>query len=157
MSVLGKMEDGHALAPLSSMDQQPGPPPEQARLAHEGIFALARELIERASQLARKEVELARAEAKIDVARGRTAGELGAVAAVAAIGALACALIAVCDALGRVMPVWLIALVLCALLLGAAAIAGLAARRDVRRARPRRSIREAQATVRMLQQLRPQP
>ncbi len=127
---------------------------DRARLRTEGTVALGKELLERFGQLAAKEVELARAEIKLDARRAIVAGTLGGVAAVSGVAALACALIAAVTALGYVIPMWLAALIGFVLFALAALGFMVAAVEKARRARPRRSIREAKATLGLLEQIR---
>jgi hypothetical protein len=125
-------------------------PLETARLDGRGTIALARALASRLGLLARKELELAEAEGRLDARHGLTAGLRGGMALVAAAAALSCALWAVIDGLGHVMPAWLAALLLAVLFAGLGGVFALAAAREAREARPRRSLREARATLRML-------
>jgi hypothetical protein len=114
-------------------------------------FALARALVERLGLLARKEVELARVEARADARRGLVAGGLGAMAALALSAAVACGMIAAVEALGRVMPRWLAALAGALLFLAVGALFATLAAAEGRRARPDRTLRSARDTVRALQ------
>jgi len=126
---------------------------DRARLRSEGTLTLGRELVERFGQLARKEVELARAEIKLDARRAVVAGTLGGIAAVCAVAALACGLFAAIAGLGYVIPMWLASVIGFALfaVTGLLFLVGAISRAE--RARPRRSIREAKATLGMLESL----
>ena len=124
---------------------------DRAHLEEESTFALARDLLDRVTLLARKEIELARAEMKVDAERGKTAGKLGGTAAVFGIAALSLALLTIVLALGYVMPAWLASLVGFGLFaLGGGFLAAMTYQR-AKEAQPRRSIREAQMTVKMFQ------
>ena len=128
----------------------PAPTGAEMDLRGVGTVPLAKALLERMSLLVRKEVELARAEMAEDLEHTKTAGGLGGGALAAGVGALCCGLIAAVEGLGLVMPRWLAALCLFALFLIAAAVLGGSAWKELRRARPERTLREAKATVRML-------
>jgi hypothetical protein len=130
---------------------------ERARLRSEGTVALTKELFERFSQLARKEVELARRELRVDAGRGIIAGVLGGVAAAAAVSALVCGLVAVISALGVTWSAWAVALVGLALFAIVGGVFAWLAVGQARTARPRRTIREARATLGLLQRLRRPP
>jgi len=86
--------------------------------------ALVGEIGSQLIQLAQTEVELARAELASDIRSGRRAVMALAVAAVAAIVALTLLLVAVVLALAALMPGWLAALVVAAIVLGVGATAG---------------------------------
>ncbi|HEX2569102.1 MAG TPA: phage holin family protein [Polyangia bacterium] len=115
-----------------------------------GTAQLTRTFLERVTQLVRKEVELARREVEEDVKHTKTAGGLGGGGIVAGVSALICALIAAVDGLGHVMPHWLAALILMAVFACIGVGLGWGAWKEARAAQPRRSLREAKATVRWL-------
>lgn len=115
-----------------------------------GTAQLTKALVERVTQLVRKEVELARTEVAEDVKHTKTAGGLGGGGLVAGICALVCALIAVVDGLGRFLPHWAAALILMGVFACIGVGLGWGAWREARAAQPRRTLREAKATVRWL-------
>lgn len=115
-----------------------------------GTAQLTKALVERVTQLVRKEVELARTEVREDVEHTKTAGELGGGGVVAGICALICALIAVIEGLSRILPRWLSALILMGAFACISVGLGWGAWKQVLAARPRRTLREAKATVRWL-------
>jgi hypothetical protein len=115
-----------------------------------GTLLLARALVERLGLLARKELELAQVEGRLDARHGLLAGVQGGIALVAAAAALSCGIVAAVAGLGHVMAAWLAALLLGALFIGLAGVFFLLAAREAKAARPGRSIREARATLHML-------
>ena len=123
--------------------------PEPA-LRQQGLAALTKTLLERLSLLVSKEVQLARAEVIEDLKHTKVAGIRGGAAVTLGIASLVCALIAVVEGLGHLMPRWLAAVGLCAVFGALAAVIGLGAYREIVKAKPRRTMREAKATVRML-------
>jgi hypothetical protein len=137
-----------SLHSTSNMDQPHLGDPNDLRSL--GTAQLTKTLVERVSQLVRKEVELARTEVAEDVKHTKTAGGLGGGGIVAGISALVCALIAVVDGLGRVMPHWAAALILMGVFACIGAGLGWGAWKEARAAQPRRTLREAKATVRWL-------
>jgi hypothetical protein len=134
-------------------EQPPTPtalPYSESELHAAGTIELTRGLVERLGLLARKELELARREAKEDVRRGLVTGGLAGGAGVLFIAALCCGLVAAILALGHVLSPIVVALVgvgLFAVLGIAVTLITVAEGREVR---PRRSIRQAQETVHML-------
>jgi len=120
-----------------------------------GTVPLVRTLGEKLSQLARKEVELAREEARADLKRGMMAGGLAGGAMFAAMAALVCGLFAALTALGHVLPPIWVALAGMAVFGLVALAAGWAATAEGREVKPERSIRQAQETFKMLRDLRP--
>lgn len=112
-----------------------------------GTLEITRLLIERLELLAKKELELARSESKGDVRHGRAAGIFGAVGMLTSYSALACGLIAGVNALGQVMRAWVAALLGCIFFVLLTAVFATLAWREVQRARPRRTLREARAAL----------
>jgi len=127
----GNGADGHAAGRVP-LEQQP-------------TRVLVRELASEVAALARKELELARAELKSDLrSEARTAASLGVAAGCALLG-LTLALVTVIFALALVMPGWLAALMVTLAVLAVGAIAGaLGWTRRVRRplARTRTTLKE---------------
>lgn len=115
-----------------------------------GTGALVRTLIQQLSSLVQKEVELAQAEGRKDLRHGWLAGTLGGAAAVAFMAAIACGLIAAVVALGRVFSGQAVALIGCGLFIVVGGGLLVGAWREARAAKPRRSLRQAKATLQML-------
>ena len=91
------------------------------------MLELVRQLLQTASLLIKKEVELARAELKADLQAQLVMAKRLAVVAVLALLGINLLLVAVVFALAHVMPGWLAALALGALLLVVGGAIGLAA------------------------------
>ena len=91
------------------------------------MLALLRQLLQTASLLIKKEVELARTELKADLQAQLVMAKRLAVAAVLALLGINLLLVAVVFALARVMPGWLAALALGVLLLAVGGAIGLKA------------------------------
>ena len=120
-----------------------------AETEHTGVGAAAKQVAEHATTLARLEVELAGLELKQKAgALGAGAG-LGIGAALAALYALGFLLATAAVALAIVLETWLALLTVSVVLIGLAALLGLLARRQLRRATPpvpELAIREAKLT-----------
>jgi hypothetical protein len=115
-----------------------------------GALALGRHLVDRFSQLARKEVELARYEFRRDARRALTASIFGGVAAATGISALVCGLVAAIAALGIHWTVTGVAILgLCLFALVCVGFSWLCIQ-NIRAARPRPTLREAKATLGLL-------
>ena len=118
------------------MNAQPPQTTPPDRLDDASLAELMRKLSEQSSLLARREVELAKAEL---AAKGRSlgigAGDLGAagLVAVLALGALTATVIL---ALAQAMDAWLAALIVTVVMAAVAAALGLAGRNRIRAATP---------------------
>lgn len=131
----------------------------RAALTEEALHAakttdLAKTLADRLVELARKEVELARAEARQDLRKGRRIGELAGTTAVLGVAALCCGLICLVLAIGLLWnPVW-VALIGFGLFAALAAATALVAKSETEELKPERSIRQARETVHFLREPR---
>lgn len=113
---------------------------------------LAKTLADRLVLLARKEVELARAEAKQDLRKGRLIGELAGTTVIFAVSALCCALICIVLAIGLAWsPVW-VALIGFGVFAILALATALMAKHETEELKPERSIRQARETVHFLRE-----
>ncbi len=122
-------------------------------LEERGTYSLVRELIDRFKQLARKELELMRIEAAENQQRGREAALWGAASALLGVAATAAAVISLTLALGRWLPIGLVALLLLSVFALAATILLRVTLGRLRTAWPRRSLREARATLAIIRSL----
>ena len=94
------------------------------RVAAMSTRELIAEIVNKAAGLAKKEVELARAELKADLLSQVTVVKSLAVAAVLTLLALSMLLVAVVAALGPYVPVWLAALIVAGILFLTAGLLG---------------------------------
>jgi uncharacterized membrane protein YqjE len=108
---------------------------------------LLKNLLADATSLVKAEVELARAELKRDVRREMALATGMGTAALLAYAGILMLLVALTFALAQLMPGWLAALVVAALVLGAAAISGAIGWARRVRSPLERTRREAQATL----------
>ncbi|MBR7828020.1 phage holin family protein [Actinospica sp. MGRD01-02] len=110
---------------------------EQAReldsISTVGLVNLA---VEQTQLIVRQEVALARAELTRKAKQAALGSAVGAVAGLFALIALLCAVGAAVAGFANLVPVWAAALIVAAILLGMAGIAGLAARQRFTKASP---------------------
>ena len=114
-----------------------------------GVGTAAKQVAEHASVLARLELELAGLELKQKAGAFRTGVGLGTGAAVVALYAVGFLFATVAFALATFLDAWLAVLIVTVALFGVAAILGLIARVQIRRASPpvpEQAIREARLT-----------
>lgn len=97
---------------------------------------LVRLAVEQTGLIVRQEIELARAELTGKAKRAVLGAALSAVAAVLAFVALLCAVGAAVAGFAGLVPVWAAALIVAAILFGAAGIGGLVALREFKKAAP---------------------
>jgi len=121
-------------------------------LERDSTFALARTLVDRMGLLAKKEIELALAEARLDKSRGVAIGAFAGASGIAMIASLCCGLIAAVLAIGLVFnPIWvaLIGFALFGIVGLAFGAVGLAEGRELK---PERTLRQARETAGMLRE-----
>ena len=114
-----------------------------------GVGTAAKQVAEHASMLARLELELAGLELKRKAGAFRTGVGLGAGAAVVALYAVGFLFATVAFVLATFLDAWLAVLLVTVALFGVAAILGLIARAQIKRATPplpEQAIREAKLT-----------
>ena len=124
-------------------------PTPGAETEHAGVGAAAKQVAEHASTLARLELELAGLELKQKAGAFGAGAGLGVGAALMALYALGFLFATAAVALAIVLDAWLALLIVSVVLIGLAALLGLLARRQLRRATPpvpEQAIREAKLT-----------
>lgn len=145
-------EDGHPPGPLSTKPESLSAQPLDEEALHDAkTLELARALVDRATLLARKEVELAQAEAREGIRHGVMAGSMAGTAGLCLGAALVCGLVAAISAIGAhvlsVVSVSLIGLALFVLLAAGFALVTVA---EGRAMKPARSVRQARLTADLL-------
>lgn len=137
--------------PLSTAEGRGTVPLSDGALRQAKTTDLARTLADRMALLAKKELELARAEARVELKRGLVAGGFFGVTGVFFVASLCCGLVCAILAVGKALdaPIW-VALFACCFfaLLGIAT--GMATAQEVRGLKPERSLRQAKRTANLL-------
>jgi hypothetical protein len=128
------------------------PPLSDEQIGEESTVTLARTLVERLTLLAKKEIELAREEARVDVKRGIAAGSLAGVSGVALIIALVCAVVCAILAIGRVFPPVWVAFIGAGLFAVLGVGLAMVTAAETRELKPERTMRQARQTIEMLRE-----
>ena len=118
-----------------------------------GFVARTKSVQQRAHSLVRLNLELAKLEAKKKAAALGVAAGLALLAVVLLVYAIGFAFATAAAGLSEALPLWLSLLIVTGVILVLAAVAGLLARRSVRKAsppKPSQAIEEAQQTVEAL-------
>lgn len=137
--------------PLSTAAGRSAMPLSEQALHQAGVTDLARTLAERMGSLAKKELELARAEARVELKRGLVAGGFFGVTGVFLAASLCCGLVCAILAIGKALdaPIW-VALFACCFFALLALGTGVATAQEVRGLKPERSLRQARRTANLL-------